>query len=344
MGEKNSKSASNVSTNSTAKSERRIDDQSNRRCLVQNYLLVWVDTNVRTLNADSQNVLKPLRSVFNDVDVFIEPEECVHFLEGIPLEKVFLIVSKSLGRDLIPRIHAMTQIYAIYIFCGGKSRHEEWVKEWPKVKGVYTKIEPICSALEVAVKQCNQDLAGLSFMPIGEDGTSKINLNQLEPSFMYTQLFKHILLDMEPDWKKTVQDLVKYCQERHAGNPTHLELIYEFGHKYHPSHAIWWYTREGFAYQMLDRALRLLEAEVIVNMGFFICDLHQQIQQLHEEQIGDYRGELFLVYRGQGLSTTNFEKLKKSQGGADVLQLLPVDQYEKENTHRVSQRSRNEQS
>ena len=66
---------------------------------------------------------------------------------------------------------------------------------------------------------------------------------------------------------------------------------------------------------MLNRALRLLEADIMVNMGFFIYDLHRQIQQMHAEQVSRYEGKSFVVYRGQGLSTTDFAKLKRTQGG-----------------------------
>jgi tetratricopeptide (TPR) repeat protein len=209
----------------------------------------------------------------------------------------------------------MTQVDAIFIFCGDKSRHEGWVKTWPKVKGLYTHIKPICAALQLAVKQFNQDSTPLSFAQVSGEDASEINLNQLEPSFMYTQLFKKTLLDMEHDRKTAVQDLVKYCQETYAGNPAQLALIDEFHRTYQQKRAIWWYTREGFTYQMLNRALRLLEAHIIVNMGFFIHDLHQQIQQLHKEQLGEYGGQPFVVYRGQGLSNGDFEKLKRSRGG-----------------------------
>ena len=302
---------------SIATIERRPDGHSNRRRIVQNYLLVWVDANAttNTSNEDSQHTLEQLRTTVNDVNTFVEPDQCLTFLQGIQLEKVFLIVSGSLGRDLVPRIHSMTQVDAIFIFCEDKSRHEEWVKEWSKVKGVHTQIKPICAALELAVKQCNQDSTPLSFAQVSGEDASEINLNQLEPSFMYTQLFKKTLLDMEHDRKTAVRDLVKYCQETYAGNPAQLTLIEEFSRDYQQHRAIWWYTRERFTYEMLNRALRLLEADIIVNMGFFIHDLHQQIQQLHKEQLAGYSGQPFIVYRGQGLSTSDFEKLKRSRGG-----------------------------
>ena len=306
MAEKQSEIAVTGSTNPRKTNGRRV---------VQNYLLVWLDANVSTSNQDSQQTLAHLRTAFNDINVFTQPDEFVTFLQDIQLEKVFLIVSGSLGQALVPRIHVMTQIDAIYILCGDKTRHEEWVKRWPKVKGVFTQIKPISKALELAVKQCDQDCAAVSFDSISADDVFKMNLNQLEPSFMYTQLFKNTLLTMEHDRKKAVRDLVKYCQQAYAENPAQLALVNEFGRDYQPQRAIWWYTREGFTYQMLNRALRLLEADIIVNMGFFIHDLHQQIQQLNQEQIGQYGGQPFIVYRGQGMSTTDFEKLQKSQEG-----------------------------
>ena len=315
MGEKNSKLTSNVKANATATNVSRIGAHFNRPHVVQNYLLVWLDANATTSSQDSQHTLEQLRTIVNDVNTFIEPEQCLTFLQDIQLEKVFVIVSGSLGRDHVPRIHPMTQVDAIFIFCGDTTRHGEWVKKWLKVKGLHTHIKPICAALELAVKQCNQDSIPLSFAQVSEDDAGEINLNQLEPSFMYTQLFKKTLLDMEHDRKGAVRDLVKYCQETYAGNPTQLALIDEFQRSYQQQQAIWWYTREGFTYQMLNRALRLLEADIIVNMGFFIHDLHQQIQQLHKEQLPGYGGRPFVVYRGQGLSTGDFKKLKRSRGG-----------------------------
>ena len=315
MAAKTSKPTSTAKANSTATTVRRTGTHSNRPRIVQNYLLVWLDADATTSNEDSQHTLEQLRTTVNEVNTFSEPEQCLTFLQGIRVEKVFLIVSGSLGRDVVPRIHPMAQVDAIFIFCGDKSRHEEWVKKWPKVKGLYTQIKPICAALELSVKQCNQDSTPLSFAQVSGEDASEINLNQLEPSFMYTQLFKQTLLDMEHDRKTAVRDLVKYCQQAYAGNSAQLTLIEEFHRTYQQQRAIWWYTREGFTYQMLNRALRLLEADIIVNMGFFIHDLHQQIQQLHKEQLAGYGGQPFFVYRGQGLSTGDFEKLKRSKGG-----------------------------
>ena len=152
----------------------------------------------------------------------------------------------------------------------------------------------------------------MSFVSSNAEG-SAVDLDQLEPSFMYTQLFKKILLEMKHD-ESARKDLVEYCREQ-ENLSDELTLIDEFDRQYRPDKAIWWYSRDCFIYQMLNRALRLLESDIIVDMGFFIHDLHRQIEQLHRKQVDQYGGQSFTVYRGQGLSTADFEKLKNTQGG-----------------------------
>jgi tetratricopeptide (TPR) repeat protein len=284
-----------------------------RERIAQNFLLIWIDANIDESKQDCQNTLTQLRSVVNNINMYTKADQCIQFLNDTQNEKAFIIVSGSLGQHLVPDIHALPQLDAIYIFCGDKSRHEPWAKKWTKIKGVYTDIKLICEALQGAAKQCNEDSVAVSFVSVGEEA-SNANLNQLEPSFMYTQIFKEILLEMEHD-EKSMADLVAHCRALHEKNKVELAIITEFENDYRPKLAIWWYTRECFTYQMLNRALRTLEGDTIIKMGFFVRDLHQQIEQLYQKQISDYPEKSFIVYRGQGLSNTDFGKLQKTKRG-----------------------------
>jgi len=145
-----------------------------RQRIGQNFLLVWMDANINQSSKDCQNTLAHLRDVVNDVTIFTEPDQCIQFLKDTENEKAFVITSGSLGKDLVPEIHALPQLDAIYIFCGSISSHEQWTKEWDKIKGVYRDIKPICEALQLAVKQCNQDSIAVSFLSVDE-GTSNVN-------------------------------------------------------------------------------------------------------------------------------------------------------------------------
>lgn len=59
-----------------------------------------------------------------------------------------------------------------------------------------------------------------------------------------------------------------------------------------------------------------MDVDVIVTMAFFLCDLHNDIKQLHSKQLSTHTfPKLFFVYRGQGLSHCDFQKLMESEGG-----------------------------
>ena len=67
---------------------------------------------------------------------------------------------------------------------------------------------------------------------------------------------------------------------------------------------------------MLNRALRTMEVDLIIKMGFFVRDLHQHLVTLHSEQYDEHHHlNTFPVYRGQGLSQTHFDQLMQTKDG-----------------------------
>ncbi|CAF1504276.1 unnamed protein product, partial [Rotaria sordida] len=122
--------------------------QSARR-IIQNFLLVLFDANIDESKEDFQNSLKHLRRIVASITTFTNAQQCFDFLSGITKEKAFMIVSGSLGQKRVPGMEAIPQLESVYVFCSNQSYHEQWANKVPKIKGVYTKIEPICKALEI---------------------------------------------------------------------------------------------------------------------------------------------------------------------------------------------------
>jgi tetratricopeptide (TPR) repeat protein len=132
---------------------------------------------------------------------------------------------------------------------------------------------------------------------------------------MYTQILKEILLTIKFE-QKHIQEYIGYCREQFPDNNQELSNIQKLEKKYRTETPIWWYTSECFLYPMLNLGLRLMDVDIIIRMGFFIGDLHRQIEKLHLEQFaGHHTGEEFTVYRGQGLSEEAFKQMTKTKGG-----------------------------
>ena len=162
------------------------------------------------------------------------------------------------------------------------------------------KIDAIYDVFKQDTQQCDRDSISIS--------VTSGNLTGLDPSFMYTQLLKETLIGMEYN-DKDKKELVEHCRILYSKSAEQLQIINEFELEYDEHSPIWWYSREGFTYQMLNKALRTQEAENIIKMGFFLRDVHQHIEQLHLSQNKDR--SLFTVYRGQGLSNYRFREDQK---------------------------------
>jgi tetratricopeptide (TPR) repeat protein len=282
--------------------------------MVQNVLLIWLDSHINENNEDCRNTISQLRRAVNNVNKFADSGECIEFINSISNEKACMIISGALGERIVPQVHDMPQVDSIFIFCNNKERHEQWAKDWPKIKGVFTDISPICEALKKAAQQCEHNFTPISFMATSGDASKK-SLNQLDCSFMYTKIMKEILLAITFD-NGHIKEFIQHCRDAFAGNNEQLLNVKQLEQNYHQKSPISWYTGESFLYPMLNHALRLMNADVIIKMGFYIGDLHRHIEQLHKEQYNKHDTiKIFTVYRGQGLIKTDFEQMSKTKGG-----------------------------
>jgi hypothetical protein len=158
MGQKEStatgKSSETAKGKSTAVTPK--DARPHRRAnvkIVQNVLLIWLDPNIDEDNdADCRNTITQLQRVVNNVNTFTNDDQCIEFIDTIDShnQKACMIISGSLGQHIMPRVHKMSQVDSIFIFCSNKKYHAQWVKDWSKIKGVFTEITSICEALKVA--------------------------------------------------------------------------------------------------------------------------------------------------------------------------------------------------
>ena len=122
--------------------------------MVQNVLLIWLDNNIDEQTADCRNTITQLRRVVNSINTFTDGDQCVDFLTEIYDEKIVMLMCDALCQNIVPLIHNVAQIDTILILSENKTRYEQWAKEWPKIKGVFTEIKPICDALKQAAQEC----------------------------------------------------------------------------------------------------------------------------------------------------------------------------------------------
>lgn len=249
--------------------------------MVQNYVVSLIIENTNLKNEEDKNTLTQFQSLIDEVYTLMQRDECLDFVTDADDRKVFLILSSNLCQYIVPLIHDIIQIDSVYVYCGNEILQEDSIKKWSNNKGIYKEIKLICIALQTAKKHCYQNDISLSFVRADHD-SSCTSLDQLEPSFMYTQLFKEIIFEIDRT-EQDIKDFIEFWHRESKDNPMKLNIIDDFERDYHPKKSIWWYTSEPFAYETLNRSLRTLDTEVMKKMGFFIRDLHCQLEELNKQ-------------------------------------------------------------
>ena len=317
-----------------------VEQGDNVNHYVENFIVCWLEpTACETVNTDN------LRHIINLVKIFTSPDECIDYITDIRDENIFLLIRDSLAKQILSDICDIDQIKSIYILSEKETMHTEWTKGSKKIGGVFGCIDEIYLQLKSDVQKLANNLIDMSFLPTGE-GNDVREKNQQEVVFMYSQLLKEIFIRMknEQDVKKKIfhaisiqfsfnptfyaefedlmrslgylpvdetQTFVEFCKQHYYDNQYQLNLISEFEKNYNPSQSIWWYTRPTFLYEMLNKALRTQDINVLYSMRFFLVDLHNKLMELHNKSS---RCSPLIVYRGQGVSNEELEKLKKSCG------------------------------
>ncbi|CAF1449293.1 unnamed protein product [Adineta ricciae] len=277
--------------------------------MMQSVVVTWLDNHIDSNSEDRRYTIKQLQRLVDTVEIFSDNDECVEFILNSGQDKVYLIISGSLGRSLVPCIHDIPQLDCLFIFCENKLRHEQWTNDWIKIKGVFIDAVSLCKAIEDTFRRYEQNAMPMSFIASGR------RPDQLDPLFMYTQLFKEILLSIDFD-DKHIKDFIKHYPGLLTIDDKQSPDIDQLVRDYRTKEPVWWYTKDTVLHSMLNRALRILDPDILVPMGFFITDLHRSIEKLHKEQFLDtYYSTTFMVYRGQGLSKADFAQLRQAKGG-----------------------------
>jgi len=94
------------------------------------FRLIWLDASVD----ENRNTEQELCSIINNLKKFQNLNECQQYIEQSTQEdRLVLIVSGEMGREIVPSIHKLQQVIAIYVYCKDKKGHEEWIREYKKV-------------------------------------------------------------------------------------------------------------------------------------------------------------------------------------------------------------------
>ena len=84
------------------------------------YHLIWLDANAMDPHSSFRSKIDQMLHVFNNT------QRCLEFIDTHPCQSIYLIVSGSLAKEIVPQIYDLPRIVQIYVFCGSIEAYVAW--------------------------------------------------------------------------------------------------------------------------------------------------------------------------------------------------------------------------
>lgn len=282
-----------------------------------NTMLIWLDKKSNENSPDCQHTISQLQTVSNNVRSFTVKDECIQYLKTTRCEKIYMIISGSLGQQVVQVVHDLSHVDSILIFCKNKQYHDQWAKDWQKIKDVCTDIKNVCDTLKKLIHTEEPNIISFSLLTTEDESSISTNLDQLDPMFVYMQVLKEILPVIKYE-KKHISEFTKYCHEqlKQNNNENQLKNITLFENNYSNKTSMWWFTKESFLYSILSQAIQSFDIDTIIKSGFFIRDLQCQIGDFHVQQFSRVSSrKIYTFYRVQTITQEEYDQICKAHGG-----------------------------
>ena len=260
-------------------------------------------------NESTTNTVTMLCEIVNKVEIFTDRDECMNYLTDVEEDKnVYLVISQSVDRQFIQLIENIIQIQYIYVLKETTTNDIFPIRAKGKVKGVFESMESMLDRLRLSTLRHTAESISYSILP--RTTMEPSNQNEVDQSFMYTQLIKEIILEIEFD-DNSMKQFVDFCLSLYENNHQQCEKVKSFQMQYKTYSPLWWYSKETFVYSLLNKALREQDTKIIVKMAFFIRDL---LDEINKKYVEIEQPTKITVYRGQGMLENEFEDIKKNEG------------------------------
>ncbi|CAF3837411.1 unnamed protein product [Rotaria sp. Silwood1] len=89
-----------------------------------------LEHNIVWLDANSSDPISSFRTKLGDVQTFTDVNNCIQYVQSHQNKPIYLIVSGSLAKEVIPEIYEFSNLVQIFLFCGSVSAYAEWAMDY----------------------------------------------------------------------------------------------------------------------------------------------------------------------------------------------------------------------
>ncbi|CAF3794593.1 unnamed protein product [Rotaria sp. Silwood1] len=172
--------------------ETTASDKNGLTLQIEDFIIVWLDATINPY--DNNRLFKRqflLQISSNCIQTFADQHECIEYIRQNINEHIFLIVSGSLGKNVVPLVHNLSQVIQIYVFCAVKGQYKSWSESFTKIRGFFIDENRLMACLKNDLKMYSNTLVPISIGYTNERSLQDIDKEQV--NFLWFQLLIEVI-------------------------------------------------------------------------------------------------------------------------------------------------------
>lgn len=86
---------------------------------MENFTIIWLDV-------EASSTTSSFRRKLGDVKTFTNPDACTEYIFSHENAFIYLILSGSYAKSVVPQIYECSNVIEIFLFCGSIATYSEW--------------------------------------------------------------------------------------------------------------------------------------------------------------------------------------------------------------------------
>lgn len=225
--------------------------------------------------------------------------------------RIYLILDNTSNTDISPLVN-YPQIISFYLF-NTKSNIDH-----KKMRGSFKGNTSLFQKIHNDIRSYYRNFSapwGVFDWPTTQTSLNELSDDNDNVLFVWGQILLDILYKLpSSDDEQAKEEWLSECRRVYANDKSTIgiERINKFEREYCSDDATKWYSDNGFAYRLLNQALRTKNIDIIYKCRFMLREIYQQLVKLQKDQ---RKNEIFIttVYRGQEITEKELEKLRRNK-------------------------------
>ncbi|CAF3791039.1 unnamed protein product [Rotaria sp. Silwood1] len=245
-------------------------------------LIIWLDPDI-----DASEYQEKCNHLTKSLKIFTEHKSCEAYIQHLVVDQEFILfVAISISHIIIPCVHNLTQLIVIYVYSSDQRDKENIYPMYWKVQHKYiAKMDDLLPIFRYEQSQYHEHLDKRQFLNIYKSEGYIRAINEIESNdrFIWMYNFAIIFFHMDPVLSTVTaehekEELIIKLRTLYSYDIEALNEIEDFNKDYNTENPIKSYDKMKSIREILNKALRQKDFELIGLFRFFIFDLFEQIK------------------------------------------------------------------